>query len=411
MTDVHFEPTDHSAKPSPLGADTNEALLDSALAEMRRVDPRPPVVVIGGDEFSHDFDWSRANATMAYLARRFDRAFPAAQFVLTLGNEDSPCADYGIVPRSAFLRDTARVWEPLVNRHGAAPAFAATFARDGFYTTRLPLSRTRAVVVDDVFWSPRYRACTAPSGDPAAGTIAELQRSLRASHDRHWLLIHIPPGIDAYSTAHLTHRLVVVPFLDPGPRDALLRSIADPAAHVTLVLAAHTHKFAYRIIGTRARPVPMLMMPSISPIFRNTPAFLTADVGADGTLRDVQNHAYVHGAWSALGGFPALGVARFTGPALVDLHRRLAHSPALRQRFEELYEGGGTPEIDEGNWSTYACAATTFNATAFRACVKEGGISIVTARGVRFAAVAAVMLALLVAVAAFASYRLWRWRA
>ncbi len=388
VTDIHYDPAARGNVPARLGSDSNEALLESALRAMRRADPHPPVVVIGGDEFAHQFDSSRASATMAYLARRFDRAFPAAQFVITLGNEDSPCGDYALPSRSLFLRDTARDWAPLVNRRGAAPAFEATFARDGYYTTRLPLAHTTAVVIDDVFWSPRYRSCAA-AGHPAAATIAQLRRALRESSDQHWVLLHIPPGIDAFSTAHVVRGLAVVPFLDPAPRDALLGAVAEPATHVTLVLAAHTHKFAYRIAGTTPRPIPILLMPSISPIFRNAPAFLTAEVDAGGTLRNVNDTALVHGVWRNLGGFPALGVTRFTGAALVDLQRRLARSRALQARFGRLYESGGTPEIDPSNWLTYSCSAIAFTATAFRACVNVGGVSILTTRGVSVAALAA----------------------
>jgi len=403
VTDIHLDPASHHRGPIHLGSDSNVALLDSAIAAMKRVDPHPPVVVIGGDELAHIFDWSRAGATFDFIARRFDAAFPDAQFVLTLGNEDSACGDYETAPHSTFLHDIARSWGPLVNRHGAAPGFATTFPRDGFYTARLPLAHVQAVVIDDVFWSPRYHSCT-HDGDPGAATIAELRRALHASSDQHWILLHIPPGIDAYSTAHLVHRLVVVPFLDPLPRELFDGLIADPSAHVTLVLAAHTHKFAYRIAGTAERPVPMLLMPSISPIFGNAPGFLTAQADPDGTLSDIESYAFDGTDWQRMGGFPALGVSRFTGPALADLHKRLAHDDALRKRFEILYEGGGEPEIDERSWMTYWCSATAFSATAFRACDDQGGTSLLTQRGIK-AVVVVVAIALVVAmIVAYAVY-------
>jgi sphingomyelin phosphodiesterase acid-like 3 len=381
VTDVHFDPAARNAHPAPAGDDSNGALVDATLAEMQRVDPDAPVVVIGGDFLAHHFDWKRASATLRELARRFDRAFPRAQFLITLGNEDSACGDYRLAPRSAFLREVAQAWEPLVDRRGTAPAFARSFARDGFYTARLPLARTQAVVIDDVFWSPRYAACT-PSGDPAADTFAELARALHASADRHWLLVHIPPGIDAFSTAHVTHRLAIVPFLQPVERDRLVRLIADPRANVTLVLAAHTHKFAYRIAGSPERPVPLLLMPSVSPIFDNAPAFLTARVDPDGTLRDLEDHALLDGRWRNLGGYAALGVSRFTGPALRALQTRLARDPGARRDFARLYESGAASEIDDRTWPIYRCAATAFTTSAFRACAGDGGTSFLTRRGI-----------------------------
>jgi sphingomyelin phosphodiesterase acid-like 3 len=407
VSDLHVNPRNHSTTPAGAGYDTNPALLSAAIAEMKRVDPHPPVIVLGGDYLAHAFDWPRAADTMRDLARRFGAAFPHAQFVMALGNEDSACGDYALAPRSAFLREVANAWAPLVNRRGAAPSFAAGFARDGFYTTTLPIAHTQAVVIDDVFWSPRYRPC-GPAGNPAAATIAELRRALHAP-GRHWIILHIPPGIDAYSSAHLAHRLVVVPFLDAGPRDALLGAIADPHAGVALVVAGHTHMFAYRIAGTPAHPVPVLLVPAISPIFRNAPAFLTAEVDPGGTLRDVEDHAFDGTRWHDLGGFDSLGVKGVSGAALVDLQHRLDRDPALRARFAHLYDSGAPSEIDARSWPTYRCAAVVFTASAFRACTDEGGVSVVTTRGILVFALAS--LALAGAAGALVAYRLGRRRA
>jgi hypothetical protein len=235
VSDIHLEPAAPNARLAGFGHDTNGALLDAAIAEMRRVDPRAPVVVIDGDYLGHTFHWADAETVMSDLARRFDAAFPHAQFVIALGNEDSDCGDYETAPRSAFLRAVARAWEPLVNRGGAAPAFAATFARDGSYTARLPVPGLRAVIIDDVYWSWRYHSCLPVTGNPAAETIDDLRRGLRAARAPAWVVLHIPPGIDAFSSAHLAHRLAVVPFLKPRARDALLAAPdPDPATAVDL---------------------------------------------------------------------------------------------------------------------------------------------------------------------------------
>jgi len=395
VTDLHFDPTARNRRPAPAGDDSNGRLVDATIAEMKRVDPHAPVIVLGGDFLAHRFDWKRATATMSDLARRFDRAFPNAQFIITLGNEDSPCGDYRLSPRSAFLRDVARAWEPLVDRHGAAPDFARSFARDGLYVARLPIANTRAVVVDDVFWSPRYGACTG-SANPAGPILAELGRTLRATHDRQWLVLHIPPGIDAYSTAHLAHGLAILPFLVPALRDSLLGLIADPRDHVTLVVAAHTHKFAYRIAGTAARPVPMLLVPSVSPIFRNAPAFLVAHVDRDGTLRDIRDHAFL-GAWTDLGGYDSLGVTRFTGPALERLNALLVRDPVARRRFALLYESGAPSEIGDRDWPIYRCAATAFTTRAFGRCTGLGGRELLTRQGFIAAGLGTIVVAFLVA--------------
>jgi sphingomyelin phosphodiesterase acid-like 3 len=393
VSDIHFDPTNHRRLPVGYGRDTNLALLDSALLEMKRVDPDPPVVMITGDFLAHGFDYAGAEATMAEIARKFDRTFPHAQFVIALGNEDSGCADYGLALDAPFLRATARAWAPLVDRNGAAPSFTATFPRDGFYIARLPLRRTIAVVVDDVFWSPRsFPGCGGkPGGD--AQTAIDLTRALhRTPNDRHWIVGHIPPGIDAYSTAHLARRLLVVSFFDPRWRDRLLSLIADPQTRVSLVIMAHTHKFAYRIVGRPEDPIPLLTIPSISPIFGNAPSFLTVDVDASGTIRSAENRAYLDGRWTDVGGTRSLGLSAFTGPELVRLHRRLANDAELRKTFARLYESGAPPEIDDANWPTYWCAASTFGSTAFRRCAALGGFSVFTRRAIILAVTTAVVL-------------------
>ena len=382
-SDIHVDPRNLQRTPSHFGNDTNVALLESTIAAMQRAEPNPPVVVLAGDYLGHGrYDPATATAVITSLARRFDRAFPRAQFVLALGNEDSACGDYGIAPDAPFLKAVATAWAPLVNRHGAAPAFAKTFAHDGFYTATLPVPGLRAIVVDDIFWSPRYHRC---GGSQVGGaeTLAELASALHSRPTmRTWLVLHIPPGVDAFSTTHLAHRMVVVPFLDSGPREQLTELVNDPHNHVALLIGGHAHRFAYRLIDAgRPRPAPMLIVPSVSPIFRNNPSFLRVDVRADGTVANAREFSLVRGDWTSVGDLHALGMAAFTTPAVLDLQARLAHDPALRARFADLYGGGATPEITEGNWHAYWCAGRGTGVTAFRGCMESGGYSIFTARG------------------------------
>jgi hypothetical protein len=103
-----------------------------------------------------------------------------------------------------------------------------------------PVRGRRAVVVNDVFWSPLYRfrgvdrrAEPAQRCWPSSSTRRRLRTADRGSFS------HIPSGIDAFSTTHLTHQLAVVPFLNHGPRAGLIALIGDPSKHVELVFAAH----------------------------------------------------------------------------------------------------------------------------------------------------------------------------
>jgi sphingomyelin phosphodiesterase acid-like 3 len=391
VNDVHYDPTVREAYPVTYG-DTNEALLESTLREMHRIAPNPPVIVMAGDFLAHHFKRSTAAPTMVALAQRFRRSFPRAQFVMALGNEDSPCGDYAIAANSRFLRVVAQAWAPLVNRNGVAPEFARTFPHHGFYTTKLPLAGVRAVVVDNAFWSAIYHDGCGVGGRPTPESFDELERALSSGGtERWWLVMHIPPGIDASSTVLRAHRLAIVPFLRPAPRDAVLGLIGDPARRIEVVITGHVHRFAYRLIERKNSPaVPLLVSPAVSPVLGNAPSFLSADIAPNGVIRNLEEHSFVYGRWRDLGGLGTLGVSEFSGPALEKLQRRLEHDPALREKFATLYMGAGPfNEIDERNWRSYWCASTEYSSTAYRDCLDQGGFSFLTRRGVVVVAVAA----------------------
>ena len=406
VSDIHLKAASKRPTPSGAGHDTNAALFASAIRAMQRADPHPPVVVVTGDLLAHGIAPQAATATAVRVARQLGAAFPQAQFVLALGNNDSACVDYALAPGARFLRGVATAWAPLVNRGGAAPDFARTFARDGFYTARLPGTGLRAVVIDDVYWSPRYRAGCGAAGDVADVEMNELASAVRRAPGPVWVLFHIPPGVDAFSTVQVSKGLAIVPFLAPALRDRMLAALASAPGKIVLAVGAHTHRFAYRIVDAAgARPVPLLLVPAISPVYGNAPSFLTANVDAGGTLRDVEEYSYRAGSWHDTGGLRELGISAFTGPELLAAQARLAHDPQARAAFARLYGGGGRPEIDANNWRAYWCAATAFATAPYRACSGAGGISLITGRGV---AVLAAAFAVAAGIAALAVWLLRR---
>ncbi len=139
-SDLHVEPGAGGPEPADYGTDTNWTLFDSTVDAMRRADPHPQVIVLSGDFLAHHFpdNVPLALRTMARIAKTFDAAFPQAQFVIVPGNNDDPCGDYRATPGTRYFASLARIWEPLVNRNGAAPQFQRDFAEYGWYTARVP---------------------------------------------------------------------------------------------------------------------------------------------------------------------------------------------------------------------------------------------------------------------------------
>lgn len=371
-------------KLSPPDDDTNAALLDASLRAMRHVAPRPPVVVLTGDLLAHDFQRSYAalmpaastqdyeafvDKTIAFLARRFDTAYPRAQFVLTLGNNDSYCGDYEATPDSPFLLHAARAWKPLVNRFGRAPGFVASFRHLGSYTAKLPVRGLHAVSVDDVFWSASYdNACGSPSQDPALDQANWLTRAMQAIPRGHrtWLTTHIPPGIDVFATLDATGPPVGL--LSAGGQAAMVSAL--DTGRVSELIFGHLHMSTYRV----GHGTPMLGVPSISPYFGNNPAFLTAQVGPRGVIRDYTayalNLAQPGAAFAREYGFgDTYGLPAFDVASLQRLGPLLASDVGLRSAYEHYYVSGGQDPITDAQYPAYACGATALDAAAFSACV------------------------------------------
>jgi hypothetical protein len=400
VSDIHLDISEHDREPNALGRDSNVALLRSALAAMKAADPDPPVVVIGGDFLAHSLDRTAAAATFETIERGFAATFPHAQFALAFGNNDGQCGDYEAGFDTPLAAAVARMWAPLVDRGGSAPEFARTFAHDGFARVRLPRAHLTLLTIDDTYWTPRYiDACK--SGAHPDAVLSELRRAIDTGprDERYWILMHVPPGVDAYST-HFSRGLVDVPFLRPSFRRDFVALAAS--GRVTFALAAHSHKFAYRVVGAGGpHPFPAVLIPALSPIFRNRPAFLTMRVRPDATVSDVREHAFDGTGWRDIGGLPTLGVDAVTSDALLDLSRRLEHDATLRATFARLYDAGGLIEIDDTTWQLFVCAATELDSKGYRRCTGRFGFDPLSPRGVAFGLAALALAAALLAGAFF----------
>jgi sphingomyelin phosphodiesterase acid-like 3 len=309
LSDLHFDPLANPAQlgellsaaphawkailekgggtPSAYGSDTNYALLASALREARARLPSPAVVVIAGDLLPHHFrerfeaaaprgaDFQAfAEKTVDFLAGELDAAFPRSPFLLALGNNDSTCGDYCVEPGGSFLTHLGQAWAPLVNRGGRAPGFAKAIAAGGLYTVGLPGSGSgQAVVLNTVLWSTHF---TGDARLPAA-QLAALHDLLEApAPGWRWFVAHVPPGFDAFTSAK---RAEPTPFLEATAGVRLDTLMTSPPAKATLMITGHSHHASSEIVqGTSPASLPLLSLPSISPIFRNNPAFTVADV-------------------------------------------------------------------------------------------------------------------------------------
>ena len=368
VNDIHLDP--FSREGIVRGADTTPALWRAATLEMRHDVPNPHVVILGGDELAHHFTTlaldTRAPAAASALAvdrliaRDLGNAYPNAQFLVAQGNNDDPCGDYKSETSGPYLRALERIWEPLVNRNGAAPGFAAQFMHGGYYTARLPIAGGEAIVLNSDLWSIVYSgSCSSFGGGPGRTELAWLSRTLGSMprNANAIVLMHVPPGYDPTATM-IAHRFISVPFLAPRSGAALLSDLAAHAARIRAIYGAHTHRYDFRIVSG----IPMLIASSISPVYNNNPAFYDVTVDGAGAIVDVQPYAYdlIDRQWVKEPSFDRMyGVQAFTTSALRSIASRIQSDPQVRATWKDAFDVWSWRVGDlDNDWVPFACAQT-----------------------------------------------------
>lgn len=380
------------------GSDTNFALLESALDGMRNQVNDPPVVIISGDFLAHQFRAkfdrvarnhddshyaSFVDATIRFLADEFRSAFPRARLLPVIGNNDSYCGDYQGAPSSAFLASMAASWGGSVG----APdpnVFAAQFATGGYYTVPLPAGNAQAVIVNDIFWSTEYRnTCGQAASDPGADEAAWLTKTLHGlASNNVWIVAHIPPGVDVYATQHAANN-AAVSFLTPHYNDVFVNALLA-VPHTMMAITGHTHMDSFRVIGPDpSRPtVPMLVVPSISPVFSNNPSFTLLRVDdTSAVVEDAQvfvlddlamlaKNGRLTANWRREYDFDSVfGHGTIDASHLANVQDEVLSDDRVRRRFEEFYDGSsGRASIPDAQWHAYWCADVALSLTAYDAC-------------------------------------------
>jgi hypothetical protein len=369
VSDIHLDPFDRSSRPSAPGFDTNLTLFESAVSQMKRSAPDPNVVLLPGDFLMHEFAQNvpsgegtevAALRTMRTIAETLGRAFPTAQFAIALGNNDTPCGDYASSDASEYQSELARIWAPLVNRRGASPRFVATFGRNGYYSATLPVPGLRLVALNTVLFSSRYRG-NCGRGDGAAGDrqMAWLADTLTHTRARNVVMMHIPPGFDAFSTEYVGG-LVALPFLRAKENRGLIAALSTARDRVAYAIAGHTHQFDLRTAGG----VPDVVFGSLSPIFGGDPAFYVVRLVPDGSLADIETHSFDETRQSWLPGRDfdrTWGVTRIDGASAAALHARLARDPQARETWDQTAGSaagfaGISPAWQRRMWRVAWCA-------------------------------------------------------
>jgi sphingomyelin phosphodiesterase acid-like 3 len=399
------------------GVDTPIELLESTLAAARKQNPDPLFITLSGDLMAHQFDCrfrtlapqatpaeysAFAAKTVDFVALMLWKSFQNTPIYVALGNNDSSCQDYREDPNSSFLKADAHSFAASTKTPASRFAVLKEFSQYGDYSVSLPMKNARLIVLQDIFEAKKYTSCGGVAGDAAAkAQIAWLRTQLaaaRKSHENVWVMAHMPPGIDAYST-FTKHRDIcsgVAPDQFLGSND-LAQAISDYGDVIRLALFGHTHMDEFRVypispgLASQSGFVPGKLVPSVSPVNGNNPAFTIAKVDpATATLKDytvyaANNQVGIGTTWSEEYRYsttynqPDLSgasLAKITSDFVADKTGSAPPSLAYERYFfvgdplsNASSKGGMKAAIMQAVWPTYACSMSQSDPAAFRACV------------------------------------------
>ena len=391
------------------GIDTPFALLRSSLQAMQTRQHDAKFTMVSGDLIAHAFTCRYTTLfpgspaedyqafvvkTIGFVVQELRAAFPGMPVYVALGNNDSGCGDYQLDAGSSFLEETGKVIAeglPQSQRELALRQFGA----GGYYSVTMaePLRDTRLIVVNDLFLSPKYSTC-AGKHDSAAATeqMSWLEQQLaqaRQAGQKVWVMGHIPPGVDPYSTA-LKFRDVCggqppVTFLSS---DKMANLMVDYGDVVRLGIFAHTHMDEMRLLepeggesqSTDGHRVAVKMVASISPVDGNDPSFTAARVDPSSAL--LENYAVISASnqrgigttWTTEYEFAkTYHEAQFSAATvtkLIDEFRidRGADAATSKAYIHNYFVGDRSRELSPF-WPQYVCALDNHTAKAYATCV------------------------------------------
>ena len=370
---------------SPYGSDTNYPLFASTLTEAAAQAPFD-YVIFTGDALRHNFSQAFvaaggtseqypefASKTETFVLQELQNRFKVP-VLAALGNNDSSCGDYQIPPNGPFLAATSDQLTVLA----ASPEAKSTFQLGGFFSVPHPtVANQDIIVLNTVFWSTSYKSCAPNSGDPGEAEIEWLGWKLytdRLLHRGVTLVMHIPPGMDAYNSSHAQCQHPV-PFWQAKYSTEFSTLMSTYSDVVQLAFAGHIHMDDFRVSAADPPTLPLRLTPAVSPIFRNNPAFSVMTYSlTTASVSDITTFflplSFPTPSWSKEYQFDsAYHVSSFSAASLSSIAASIRSGGAARSTFEKDYAVSTPSPINSSNFSFYSCAQTSFTAASYSNCV------------------------------------------
>ncbi|HVW97585.1 MAG TPA: metallophosphoesterase [Mucilaginibacter sp.] len=300
------------------GYDANYNLVRSAVNAMGNLPSKPDFIVISGDFIWHSYynQYSQVKfkseaqehllkiKTMAFIAGLIHQKFPGVQVIPALGNNDSDLGDYEF-PTDTFLQAFVRDWKLNNSRARKLKVDMSSFMEGGYY--KAVIGKRTFLVLNTTLLSKNT-----PDNNTKrdSAMFAWLKTELSGSKKNLWIVSHIPPGNDM--PQERTNQLISI--------------IKDHRKNIKFYLAAHTHFNDFRLIydtvanGKDTAYAYVRMVASIGPNHDNSPGFIDAELGVDGSIVK-ENQYYLDMdtfQWESNYGVNTVGLSQVNAPGILD---------------------------------------------------------------------------------------------
>ncbi len=403
---------------SQYGQDTNWLLLQSSLNQMQKRLPHPAVILFTGDSLAHQFPQLFQSATkdndrgryrkfvyktMQFLALQLRRRFPTSRILITPGNDDDDCGNYTVEADGAFLHDTAEIARELAR--GDDKVRASWEQLGSFDVPHPTLPAVRVISLNTVFFSDKYQSqkfsagCAVLPSDAPSVAFAWLETRLKLAKEAHqkiWLMFHIPPGIDPFTSLQ-TYRMLtknnpsqaqgpqlctsaVVPLWVPARTTQFDELLQQYRGTIVAVFAGHTHNDDFRVPNPASADSPSILInPPISPVYNQNPAFRTVTFRKDGSLLDSTVYylsnltlagSTTPGVWQREYQFSKeWKVAGINTSTLMALNAKIRNDEAVRDEWLKLYNvSSSAARILPGTAPGLYCAIDELNGADYSRC-------------------------------------------
>ncbi len=234
--------------------------------------PVPSAAAIDADKTAVAAMKAFADKTVAFYADQVRASVGSVPVMFVLGNADSYL---GAVPEPSFLAGNMETFHAkFLGGTVDHSEFAASFQNGGYYSAEPPGSNLMVIGLNTPMFVPFLKDYEQSAVTAQLTWLDSRLAAAKAAGKKVWLLMHVPPGADIYSTATTDFKgkltTTATMMWEPAYQATLLQTVSKYPGLIALTLAAHTHMDEFRVYSPGNA---LVISPSITPYFGNNPGF------------------------------------------------------------------------------------------------------------------------------------------